>query len=471
METLQEENARLLGRVLELEAANARNEQRVKELERQVEQLLRTLEELRRGGKRQAAPFSRGVAKADPKRPGRKPGEGYGQSYRRAVPAVIDQVLEAELACRCPNCGGAIEEIGVESQYQTEIPGPGVERIQFRVHVGRCKGCGRRMQGRHPRQSSDAVGAAGSQLGPRAVALATKMNKGLGLSHGKTAELLETAFGLQVSRGGLAQAFARVARKAELTYEALIQQIRTAPSVTPDETGWKVGGKLWWMWAFSTAAATVYTIQPGRGYEQAVTVLGEDYDGFLVRDGWVVYRRFTAATHQTCLAHLLRRCREMLEVAPPHQTQLPTAVKEILQAGLELRDRRDQGQIGEQGLAIARGQLEARLDRVLDQEYEGPDSIRLANHLRTQREAIFPFLYCPGLGSHQLPRRTGYPSYGGHPQGLGRQPHSGRCSYPKRVGQHPTNLPPTTPLLHRLHRGPPPHAHSPARFSRSDVAR
>jgi hypothetical protein len=133
--------------------------------------------------------------------------------------------------------------------------------------------------------------------------------------------VLENAFGLRVSRGGLA--FERVAKKAEPTYEKLVEQIRGSPSVTPDETGWKVGGQLWWMWAFSSAAVTVCSIQPGRGFEQAAVVLGTEYDGFLVRDGWIVYRGFSQAIHQTCVADLLRRCREMMAVARPGAAQFP----------------------------------------------------------------------------------------------------------------------------------------------------
>ena len=45
---------------------------------------------------------------------------------------------------------------------------------------------------------------------------------------------------------------------------------------------------------------TVYAIQPGRGYEGAAHLLGPDFDGVLIRDGWAPYRRFTRATHQTC---------------------------------------------------------------------------------------------------------------------------------------------------------------------------
>jgi len=397
MESLVEENARLRQEVAELKSANQRLEHRVQELERRVQELLRALEEAQRAGRRQAAPFSRRGPKAHPAKPGRKAGAKYGCRSRRPIPSAIDQTLDAELPGCCPHCGGALEETGIEKQYQTEIPQPQVEQIEFRIHVGRCQRCGRRVQGRHPRQTSDAVGSAAAQLGARAVALAAELNKGMGLSHGKTAAVLETAFGLRVSRGGLAQAFARTARKAEPTYEKLVQHIRGSPSVTPDETGWKVGGRLWWMWAFSSERLTVYSIQPGRGYEQAAAILGADFDGFLVRDGWIVYRGFTRAVHQTCVAHLLRRCREMLDVARPGEAKLPGTVKEILQASLKLRDRRDRNQIGKQGLAIARGRLEARLDRALNRNYRSPANRRLANHLRRERDAMFTFLSCPGL--------------------------------------------------------------------------
>jgi transposase len=76
---------------------------------------------------------------------------------------------------------------------------------------------------------------------------------------------------------------------------------------------------------------------------------------------------------------------------------LPRTVKEILQASLQLRDRRHQKQIGEQGLAISRGKLEALLDRTLCRNYRSQTNRRLANHLQRERDAMFTFLYCPGL--------------------------------------------------------------------------
>jgi transposase len=251
----------------------------IEELKEQIQRLEKELEAARRAGKRQAAPFSRRGPKANPARPGRKAGARYGQRCRRPLPDRVDRVLEAELPKRCPDCVGRIEETGVRSQYQTEIPEPKVERIEFRIHCGRCRSCGRRVHGRHSRQSSDAVGSAASQVGPRAVSFAAMSNKRMGLSYGKTAEVMVSLFGLQVSRGGWSQALERVAKRAEPTYRKMVEQVRGSPSVTGDETGWKVGGRLQWMWVYSSEQVTVYSIQPGRGLEQAAVVLGQDLCG------------------------------------------------------------------------------------------------------------------------------------------------------------------------------------------------
>lgn len=375
----------------------ARLERKVQELTAENERLRRLLEEALRAGKRQAAPFSRRHPKAHPAKPGRKPGPGYGRPCRRPIPSRIDETIEVPLPECCPHCGSGVRETGVVSQYQTEIPEPRVERIEFRIHVGRCRHCRRPVEGRHPRQTSQAVGSAASQLGPRALALAAVLNKQLGLPYGKTAAVLEQGWGLKVSRGGLCQALARLARKAEPIYRSLVERIRAAPSVTPDETGWKVGGQLWWMWVFSSPQVTVYAIQPGRGFRQAAAVLGEDFAGFLVRDGWSVYRQFVQAMHQTCLAHLLRRCRELIEVGGRGVVRFPRALQALLQSALRLRARRDQGQIGVHGLAVARGQLESRMDRLLAKPRYWLPNQRLANHLRRERDALFTFLYCPGL--------------------------------------------------------------------------
>jgi transposase len=381
----------------EREALRRERDQLQREQERlrhQIDHLKRQLEQARRAGFRQAAPFSKPL-KPHPKRPGRKVGRAYGPKARRRIPSQVDERYDVPLPSQCPSCAGPVVETAIATQYQEELPVVRVVVRQFDLHVGRCEGCGRRVQGRHPLQTSDAIGAAAAQLGAYVIALVVVLNKQLGLSFGKITTLLQQLYGLTVTRSGLVQAVHRAARQAAPTYDALCARIRGSPMVSPDETGWKVGGRLQWLWAFATPDTTVYRIQPGRGFEEAAAVLGVDFAGVLVRDGWAPYRQFTAAAHQTCLAHLLRRCR-LIAADHPHTT-FAIDVQAILQQALAVRDRYHAGIVSAHGLAVVRGQLITRLADRLDRSRRVPDVERFAAHLEREFTAIWSFLFDPTI--------------------------------------------------------------------------
>ena len=144
----------------ELERAQQENErlrQEIDRLKQETERLRRELEAALRASKRQAAPHSRGTPKANPKRPGRKPGCGYGRQACRPIPRQVDEPIAVPLPARCPHCGGTVEPESCETQYQEEIVRRTMVR-RFDIAVGHCCDCHRRVQGRHPLQTSDAVG-------------------------------------------------------------------------------------------------------------------------------------------------------------------------------------------------------------------------------------------------------------------------------------------------------------------------
>jgi len=286
-----------------------------------------------------------------------------------------------------------VEDSRVTAQYQEDLPPVRPVVRRFDVHIGRCRGCGRRVQGRHPLQTSDAIGAAAVQLGPQVVATAASLNKQLGISFGKIATLFGDRFGLTVTRGAVVRALHRAATQAHPTYDALCTTVRASAMVVPDETGWKVGGTLHWLWAFATPDTTVYAICPGRSFEDAATILGTDFAGVLVRDGWAPYRSFTAALHQTCLAHLLRRGRE-LQIDHP-RAPLPGRVQTVLQHALRVRDRYVAGTISLHGVAVARGHLETRLTTILTAPTTVPAVDRFVRHLDREWPALFGFLHDP----------------------------------------------------------------------------
>ncbi len=231
-------------------------------------------------------------------------------------------------------------------------------------------------------------------LGPRAVALATELNKELGLSPQKTAKAL-TRFGIRVTAGGVVQAIARQAKALQPTYEALIEGVRASKVVAPDETGWRIGGQKAWLWAFAGENVTVYLIAPGRGYEYAAEILGEDYSGVLERDGWAPYRRFTNAKHQTCHAHLLRRTGELIADSVAGQARVPHAARRILKDALALREERDVINADEFALKVT--ELGGRTDELLAIRPTHEPNRRLLGHLQNEREHMFTFLTEPGV--------------------------------------------------------------------------
>jgi transposase len=253
------------------------------------------------------------------------------------------------------------------------------------------------VQGRDPRQTSDALGAAAVQLGPEALALAVKMNKGLGMPHGDVAAVLQDSFGLRVQRSTICRAVERVARRGEPTWRALRDAARRSMVNAIDETGWNVEAQLRWLWVVVSEQVTFCDILPGRSFEQASSLLGADYEGWLTHDGWAVYYKFLRAGHQSCVAHLIRRCRDLAAVSSRAAARFPLAVKAVLEKGLVLRDRYQKKEISPHGLWTATGRLEAELDRLLTRGYRDPANRRLANHLWRERPYLFTFLYCPGL--------------------------------------------------------------------------
>jgi transposase len=389
LDRAQQENERL-------RKQSERLQKEIERLKQETERLRRELEVALRASKRQAAPHSRGKPKVNPQRPGRRAGRGYGRQACRPIPKRVDERITVPLPEHCPHCGGGVERDSCQTQYQEEVVRRTIVR-RFDIAVGHCCDCHRRVQGRHPWQTSDAVGVGNVQLGPEALTLAAILNKQMGLSLGHTQQVLSYGFGLEVSRGGLYRALARMARRAAPTYDGLLESARQAPVNGMDETGWKVGGRLQWLHVAVSAQVTVYAILPGRGYEQAITILGAAYDGFLVHDGWAPYYRFQFAFHQSCLAHLLKRCREMAHIASPAALAFPQAVEDLLEVSLELRDRHERGEVSERGLAIATGKLEAKLDRMLATRRRNPANRRLARHLQHERLWLFTFLHCCGL--------------------------------------------------------------------------
>ncbi len=114
---------------------------------------------------------------------------------------------------------------------------------------------------------------------------------------------------------------------------------------------------------------------------------------FAIRAGSAGHDRHDEGQVRPELRGHLRRATELLEKATGNAARFPNRVRKFLQDSLALRDRRDAGRISDHGLAVARGRLEKRLDRLLNARYTHAGNRRFRNHLDKHRQEILTFLY------------------------------------------------------------------------------
>jgi transposase len=375
----------------QLQRDNAQLRAAVQQLQAQITALQQQLEQQRREGKRQAAPFRRRQHAERPKKPGRPPGHPLAA---RPLPKKVDRVIDVPIDA-CPDCHVPLRDKTVYVQYQTDLP-PVVPIVtQFNIEAGFCPCCGQRRQGRHPEQTSDAVGAANNQLGPVVLTMAAEMKHRLGIPYRKIRDFFVTFLNVQICAAAFCRADQRLSKLAAPTYALLLDALRRCGVVHADETGWRIGRVNAWLWVFSSPTVTIYAIRTSRGHEVPEEILGPDFDGFLVVDGLAVYDVLEVAKGR-CLAHLLRRCRELAEdLEKRREVAYVERLRSLLREALALAQRREE--LTDRGYRRRVQEINNRLDDWLDDfDWQfSPAVDRLHTHVCKHRGEWLVFLDYP----------------------------------------------------------------------------
>src|SRR3954447_1437524 len=214
---------------------------RVEELLAENPALRAQLDRLARDAKRQAAPFSKGQRKAQPKRPGRKPGRGH-LTYRtlptpHQLPPPPIEVRLPDPACSC--CGEPLQEHRVDLATVTDLPPQPRPVVQpYRVWVYRCPGCRTTVRAPHPDLAPDQFGATAHRIGPRAMAAAHATHYGLGVPVREVPAVLRLYAGLRLTQSAITRdASRRGAGPVGSAYKSLRDGIPKADVVSTDDTG------------------------------------------------------------------------------------------------------------------------------------------------------------------------------------------------------------------------------------------
>jgi transposase len=106
----------------------------------------------------------------------------------------------------------------------------------------------------------------------------------------------------------LEQRVARLTARVE-DLSALAARLPEEPRLNVDETGHKENGRGLWTWCFRAEPYTLFRIDPSRGSQVLVDLLGREFAGVLGCDYFSAYRKYMGdfdVLVQFCLAHLIR---------------------------------------------------------------------------------------------------------------------------------------------------------------------
>lgn len=374
----------------------------IRELQRQIEDLRKQNEELRRKDKRSAAPFSKGERKKNPKRPGRKPGQGEF-SRRPAPPTDADSAPLVEVPVKethCPFCGGTLEREEPEEASVTDMPATPEPQVRlFKVHVCRCRNCGRKTRGKHPDVAPDQYGATAHRVGPRIKATAHSLHYGHGVPVRRLPGILQEMTGIAITQSALTQdALKQAEGRVGAAYQELRKQVRHSPVAYTDDTGWRIGGDGAYLMAFDTDQETVYQIRRQHGNEEVRELIPSDYPGTLVTDRFSSYEaeELAGVEQHKCLSHLIRNVQEVVESKTGRAKVFGSELKTVLQSANELWRRQRSGEVP--CYAEKAEQIEQDLtDLLRPRRFRDPDNQRLLDGIGLQhdRQRVLNFLYNP----------------------------------------------------------------------------
>jgi len=379
-----------LAALVEQQAAEiARLTQQITEQQKRITELEQRLQ----AAHRQAAPFRREERRKKPdaqkKRPGRQ--KGHAGTYRPR-PETIDCEVDVPLP-GCPHCEGQLADVQKREQFIEEIPPVRPVCVKVTAWTGVCARCGE-VQSTHPLQTSTAVGAAGNHLGPRAQALALLLAHRSGLTMRRSCQALWDLCGLKLSPGGLSHLLQRAADRLEPLYARIGEQIRDSAAVFADETSWYVGGPKWWLWIFTTPAATLYRVEPGRGSDVVHETLGEEFGGMLVSDCLASYNAIDCRKHK-CIAHHLRVLKEHEEslkkrgIVSRDLLLWKVLFKDVI-ATWKNREGLEPAAYVSKVLQLARG-----VENLLGRSPPEPEAVKFRNRLARQRDHLLGCLSEP----------------------------------------------------------------------------
>lgn len=235
----------------------------------------------------------------------RRIGGQIGHAAHHRASAKIDAEVRASLS-HCPHCKKQVaRSVHVYTRIVEDIaPLSPVIVTSYTIEKQRCLSCGVRVSATP--EGTLPFSRFGINLMIRILTLRYESR----LPLNRIALHLESAHGLSIRESSIQDMLDRTKRYFGTRYEAIIEEIRSAPRKHADETSWRTKGENGWAWLFATEEAALYTIEETRGKGVPERILnGSPPESVLTVDDYGAYKNLNLK-RQSCWAHLLRVARE-----------------------------------------------------------------------------------------------------------------------------------------------------------------
>nr|MDO8080670.1 IS66 family transposase [Candidatus Freyarchaeota archaeon] len=324
-------------------------------------------------------PHSHNLGKRFPGRPRGHPG--------KTRPAPKPDVVEKPEWENCPHCGAHLSGPShVRHHIVEEISNPSPKTvIDFLEFEGRCDRCGGYVAVRHPDCPPE------GRFGKNLYVQTTLMKFEDRLPIQKVGWALERQHGISLTPATILDLTRRVSDWLRPEYERILQIIRCADVVYADETGAKVDGKRHWTWVFTTPSETLIAIRKSRGKKVLEEILGENFEGVIICDGWKSYLNFTTRI-QRCWSHLLREA-EYLAENIAEAKPLSEALHELYHHIKNLPKDRPPPEVMANLVEDAR----RTMNYWVEKNYETEEVRKFAAKIRNGADHWFTFLTTPGV--------------------------------------------------------------------------
>lgn len=233
----------------------------------------------------------------DKKLLGKKPGS---IGYHRPKPKP-EEVTERHTytLTRCPGCRGPVSQaVDQVIKYEEDIvlvPHKSVKEFTITRHW--CPKCETYVK------SPQAPPI--SRIGLTTLGYILYARYRLRLPLNKIKESLSDLHSLKISEGEIVLKLQEAEIMFGKDYETIKALIQSAKVVYADETGWRMDGHNWWLWAFVNERGIQYILEDTRGKGIAEKALGDKKDRVIISDGYAAYKNLPGDKQQ-CWVHLLR---------------------------------------------------------------------------------------------------------------------------------------------------------------------